>query len=174
MLTSSKRHTIRGADKSVVQIDYTDIGEAAAADGKTSLALAIYERFGKRSADAPAFLKRARWVFAPDPAHMVDTSAQAVEDFVMVDQELHAFVMDGERYVGRPIGVIESEPAKEVAMHTYSQVKSLAKPAFYTVSMPERVYQRIMFPFSGNGIVTHVVTLVHPMLSRRRLSEVLH
>lgn len=174
MLTSSKRHTIRGADKSVVQIDYTEIREAAAADGKTSLALAIYERFGKRSSDAPAFLKRARWVFAPDPAHMVDTSAEAVEEYVMVDQERHSFVMDGEHYVGRPIGVIESGPAKEVAMHTYSQVKQLGLPAFYTVSMPERVYQRIMFPFVTAGKVTHVVTLVHPLLSRRRLSEVLH
>lgn len=174
MLTSSKRHTIHHEDNSVVQIDYTDINEAAVSDGKASLALDIYQRFGHRHSEAAAFLKRARWIFAPDPAHLVDVSADHYDDFVMIDQESHPFVMDGENYVGRPVGLIESSPAKKVAVHTYCQVKETKRASFYTVTMPERVYQRLMFPFFTGDKVTLIVTLVHPLLSRRRLSEVLH
>jgi hypothetical protein len=174
MLTSSKRHTIHDTDQSVVQIDYTDIREAALSDSKASLALAIYERSGRHTRDAMAFLKRARWVFAPDPAHLVDTSPDDVGNFIMMDQEPNPFVMDGERIQGQRLSEASSPLAKAVAIHTYGQVKRLDCPAFYTVAMPERVYHRIMFPFGEAGNVTRIITLVHPILHRKRLHEILH
>jgi|GEM_PF-3062017 len=174
MLTSSKRHTIHDTDQSVVQIDYTDIREAALTDSKASLALAIYERSGRHTRDAMAFLKRARWVFAPDPAHMVDTTATDMADFIMLDHEPNHFVMDGERIQGQKLADASSPLAKAVAIHTYGQVKQLGIPAFYTVAMPERVYHRIMFPFGEAGSVSRIITLVHPILHRKRLHEILH
>lgn len=174
MLTSHRQHTIYEAGKATVQIDYTDIHEAAHGDVKTSLALAIYHRSGTEEKDALAFLKRVRWAFSPDPAHMVDTSARAILDYRMMDQEPDAFVMDGERCQGQYLSEISSPLAREVATHTYFHVKQTAQPALFTVTMPERVYRRLMFPFHNGGQVTRIVTLVHPLLNRMKLRDILN
>lgn len=139
---------------------------------------------------AKGFLDLLRRIGNPDPAHLTDTSPNDLAAWRIIDFCRHPFVMDGAEHTNTPIGGITALPVRIAAAETYGIVVRDKVPAAWLVSMPDRVYQRCMFPFFGYQEeeasagrrrlrvispmrVTKVVTMIKPIVSRASLAEVL-
>jgi hypothetical protein len=173
-----------------VRLDRKPLAEAVAEDWKVSLALRAWTIDTTQQA-APAFLANMRRIFNPDPAHMLDSSSPFMAEWRFIDFRPHPFVMDGAQHRHTEIGQIREHPVKYAAEQTYGLLVRDAEPACFTVSMPDRVYQRLMLPFFGREHpsaaptarphlqlvtatrVTRVVTLIKPITARATLAEVI-
>ncbi len=91
----------------------------------------------------------------------------------MVDFQRHPFVMDGGDYKDIRLGTLNFLPARIAAEQTYGMVVAMREPLLFTVSMPQRIYERALLPFFGvRNEVTRIATLVRPILFRSSLAEI--
>jgi len=145
-----------------VRLDRIPLAVMLVRDGKASLAEAVWRR-DPALRRAAAFIAAMRRLFAPDPAHMIDTTAAEVAAWRIVDFDRHSFVLDGDDASNLCLGEIRQTPARLTAEHTYAGVAAERRPACFRVTMATRVYLRLMFPFhDGTGRVARVVTLIRP------------
>jgi len=157
----------------LVRIDAAKISDAAQVDGKCRFALRLWQR-GDRVSDAQDFLTKMRRFYAPEPAHMAETIGADVQAWRMVDFQVHDFVMDGADWGGHCIGDVRPITARVVAEQTYFMTWQKAHPIFFTVTMPGRMYHRVLFPFfDETGQVGRIVNLIKPVLKTRTLAEIL-
>lgn len=173
----------------LVRLDRLPIEDAARGDWRVSLALRAWQAAVQHD-DAETFLANMRRVFAPDPAHLTDCTASDLQGYRIVNFSPHPFVMDGAEHTNTAIGEIREIPVRIAAEETYGLVAREGMPAAFMVSMPSRVYRRLMLPFFGYvdplgssrqqrvrlasaRTVTRIVTLIHPILQRASLAEVI-
>jgi len=175
-----------------VRLDRKSPETVADEDWKTSLALKAYS-VDQHGSAAPLFLQTMRRIFAPDPAHLVDTTPPCMDAWRFIDFIPHDFVMDGAQHTDTLIGTIREQPAKYAAEQTYGVVVREAQPVCFIVEMNHtRIYRRLMLPFfdadhaNGNTPrrlrhlqltpptkVVRVVTLITPIIKKQTLAEVI-
>lgn len=162
------------AENALVRVDRVSLAEALAYNGKFSLAHALWLRDHAEDQALP-FAVEMRRLFAPDPAHVIDTTAHSLLAWRIIDFDHHPFVLDGEDASNLRLGAIRQAPARIAAEQTYAVVVAERVPACFTVSMSIRVYQRAMFPFLDlTGQVSRVVTLIRPLTAGVPLAAVSH
>jgi hypothetical protein len=150
-------------DYALVRIDHISLVVAQARDGKFSLAETLWCSDSGEAAVA-AFVAEMRHLFHPDPVHVIDTTADNVLSWRVVDFDRHPFVLDGDDASSLCLGAIRKAPARIAAEQTYAVVVSERMPACFLVAMTNYAYQRAMFPFfDGGGRVTRVATLIRPL-----------
>lgn len=162
------------SEHALVRIDRIPLAQVQARDGKFSLAEAVWCRDNGENATLP-FVAAMRRLFAPDPAHVIDTTAEHVLAWRIVDFDNHPFVLDGDNVSNLCLGAIRQAPARIAAEQTYAAVVAEKLPACFQVAMSIRVYQRAMFPFfDANGQVSRVATLIRPLTPGVALAAVSH
>lgn len=169
----TKKRLVEAGAAVTLEITIDDIETVARTNARVARALRLYRARPQSVVGAHQFLTDCRNAFDPDPAHLVDCSAEDPLDYRMRNYIPHSFAMDGERCQGQRMREISSPLALTVAMETYPRVKAAACPHFFTVDMAERIYHRAMFPFSQNGQVSLIVTVVEPLIHNRRLADLL-
>lgn len=162
------------SERALVRIDRVPLAQLQARDGKFSLAHVVWTRDNSEAAALP-FVKAMRRLFAPDPAHVIDTTPEHVLAWRIIDFDHHPFVLDGDDVSNLCLGAIRQAPARIAAEQTYATVVAERLPACFQVAMSIRVYQRAMFPFfDANGHVSRVVTLIRPLTPGVALAAVSH
>jgi hypothetical protein len=149
-----------------VRIDRMPLDAALTDDGKFSLAATLWHR-DQAEGGARRFAAEMRRLFAPDPAHVIDTAAAALPDWRVIDFVPHPFVLDGEDASDLCLGAIRQVPARMAAEQTYGLLVAEGLPACFAVAAGSQVYRRAMFPFrAADGRVTRVATLIRPLSGR--------
>ncbi|MEK9968435.1 MAG: hypothetical protein VW600_04810 [Ferrovibrio sp.] len=150
-------------DYALVRINHISLVVAQGRDAKFSLAETLWCSDSDEAA-VTSFITEMRRLFHPDPAHVIDTTADSVLSWRIVDFDRHPFVLDGEDACNLSLGAIRQAPARIAAEQTYAVVVAERLPACFLVAMTNYAYQRAMFPFfSRDGRVTRVATLIRPL-----------